>query len=146
MAVLVAGWLAGCTTVHPRTSSGTGRYYAITQRLVWVYPFPLETVREATFAALAVLQYGIEFQQFDGLGGTLTARPVVGGKRTLGSIRSRIAPRKYMSGCGAPAAEKRQSESTPRFAPNSAWSTNGLGARSLHGLQKRPFGVHAGQV
>lgn len=83
--VLVSGLLAGCATVHPRTSSGTGTYYAITQRLVWVYPFPLETVREATFAALAALQYGIESQQFDRLGGKLMARPVVGGHADIGA-------------------------------------------------------------
>ncbi len=84
IAALVTALLAGCTTVYPRTSSGTGTYYAITQRLVWVYPFPLETVRKATFAALTVLQYGIESQQFDGLGGQLMARPVVVGQAHIG--------------------------------------------------------------
>lgn len=84
MAVFVTGLLAGCTTVHPRTSSGTGTYAAITQRLTWVYPFPLETVRKAAFAALAELQYGIESQRFDGLGGRLMARPVVGAHAELG--------------------------------------------------------------
>ncbi len=83
-AVLVTGLLTGCTTVHPRTSSGTGTYFAVTQRLTWVYPFSLETVRKATFAALTALQYGIESQQFDGLGGKLMARPVVGRHADIG--------------------------------------------------------------
>ena len=59
-------------------SSGTGTYHWVTQRLVWLYPFPLEETRRATFAALSELQYGIEVQTFDGLGGELVARPVVG--------------------------------------------------------------------
>jgi hypothetical protein len=70
--------LAGCTTVHPRITSGTGTFVWLTQRLVWLYPFPLEEVRRATFSALTVLQYGIDTQQFDGLGGRLVARPLVG--------------------------------------------------------------------
>ncbi|ETX02267.1 MAG: hypothetical protein ETSY1_04230 [Candidatus Entotheonella factor] len=78
IAVLVSLLIAGCTTVHPRLTSGTGTFVWLTQRLVWLYPFSLEEVRTATFSALAVLQYGIDAQQFDGLGGQLTARPVVG--------------------------------------------------------------------
>lgn len=78
LAVLLCLWLAGCTTVHPRITSGTGTFHWLTQRLVWLYPFPLEEVRTATYSALTVLQYGIESEQFDGLGGQLAARPVVG--------------------------------------------------------------------
>lgn len=78
IAVLVSLLLVGCTVVHPRMTSGTGTYIWPTQRLIWLYPFPLEETRRATFAALTVLQYGIETQQFDGLGGELVARPVVG--------------------------------------------------------------------
>ncbi len=78
IAVLVGLLLAGCTTVHPRITSGTGTFVWLTQRLVWLYPFPLEATRKATLSALTVLQYGIEAQQFDGLGGQLVARPVVG--------------------------------------------------------------------
>ncbi len=37
------------------------------------------------FSALTILQYGIETQQFDGLGGRLAARPVVGGYAHLGA-------------------------------------------------------------
>ncbi len=78
IAVLVSLLLAGCTTVHPRMTSGTGTLVWLTQRLVWLYPFPLEETRQAMFSALTVLQYGIETQQFDGLGGQLVARPVIG--------------------------------------------------------------------
>ncbi|ETX09000.1 DUF3568 family protein [Candidatus Entotheonella palauensis] len=78
VAVLMSVLLAGCTTVHPRITSGTGTFFWLTQRLVWLYPFPLEEVRTATFSSLAILQYGIDAQQFDGLGGQLVARPVVG--------------------------------------------------------------------
>ena len=77
-AVLASLLLAGCTEVHPRMTSGTGTYVWATQRLIWLYPFPLEATRKATFSALEMLQYGIETQQFDGLGGELVARPVVG--------------------------------------------------------------------
>ncbi len=77
-AALVSLLLAGCTTVHPRMTSGTGTYVWLTQRLVWLYPFPLNASREAVFSALTVLQYGVETHQFDGLGGQLVARPVVG--------------------------------------------------------------------
>lgn len=85
IAVLVSMLTAGCTTVHPRISSGTGTFHLLTQRLVWLYPFPLEDVRKATFAALTILQYGIETQHFDGLGGQLVARPVVGSEVDIGA-------------------------------------------------------------
>lgn len=78
IAVLVSLLVAGCTTVHPRITSGTGTFVWLTQRLVWLYPFTFEEVRTATFSALTVLQYGIDTEQFDGLGGWLAARPVVG--------------------------------------------------------------------
>ncbi len=78
IAAFVGMLVAGCTTVHPRMSSGTGTFVWINQRLVWLYPFPFEETRKATFAALQVLEYGIDIQQFDGLGGQLVARPVVG--------------------------------------------------------------------
>jgi len=76
--VLVSVWLSGCTAVHPRIASGTGTYVWFAQRLDWLYPYPLEEVRQATVSALAVLQYDIQIQQFDGLGGELKARPLVG--------------------------------------------------------------------
>lgn len=76
--VLVSLLCAGCTVVNPHMASGTGTYIWPTQRLIWLYPFPLEETRRATFAALKVLQYDIATQQFDGLGGQLVARPVVG--------------------------------------------------------------------
>jgi hypothetical protein len=59
-------------------TSGTGTYIWPTQRLIWLYPFPLEEVRNATSAALGMLQYAMSTQQFDGLGGQLVAQPVVG--------------------------------------------------------------------
>ena len=68
----------GCTAVHPRMPSGTGTYIWPTQRLIWLYPFPLEEVRNAASAALGMLQYEISTPQFDGLGGRLVAQPVVG--------------------------------------------------------------------
>jgi hypothetical protein len=78
MVALVSLLVAGCTAVHPRLTSGTGTYIWPTQRLIWLYPFPLEEVRKATFSALSILQYNISAQQFDGLGGQLTAQPLVG--------------------------------------------------------------------
>jgi hypothetical protein len=76
--VLVSIGLSGCTTVHPRMASGTGTYFWLSQRLDWLYPYSLEEVRQAAFSALEVLQYDIETQRFDGLGGELQARPLVG--------------------------------------------------------------------
>jgi hypothetical protein len=76
--VLASLLFVGCTEVHPRLTSGTGTYMWLTQRLIWLYPFPLEEVRKATFAALSTLQYEVSTQQFDGLGGQLVARPLVG--------------------------------------------------------------------
>jgi len=76
--LLVSLLFTGCTAVHPRITSGTGTYIWLTQRLIWLYPFPLEDIRKATFSALSMLQYNISTQQFDGLGGQLVAKPVVG--------------------------------------------------------------------
>jgi hypothetical protein len=76
--VFVSLLFVGCTAVHPRVTSGTGTYIWPTQRLLWLYPFPLEEVRNATSAALGMLQYEMLTQQFDGLGGQLVAQPVVG--------------------------------------------------------------------
>ncbi len=78
IAALASVWLAGCTTVYPRLSSGTGTFVWPAQRLEWLYPYPLEDVRVATLAALAVLKYNVAVQHFDGLGGELAAQPLLG--------------------------------------------------------------------
>jgi hypothetical protein len=78
--VLVAAalLLAGCRAVHPRTNIGTGTYSYVSRRLVWTYPYSLDEIWTATLAGLAELNYGIEAQEFDGLGGRLEAQAAVG--------------------------------------------------------------------
>lgn len=71
--------LPGCRTVHPRTDMGTGTYSYVSRRLAWTYPYTLDEIWAATLAGLAELNYGIEAQQFDGLGGRLEAQAAVGG-------------------------------------------------------------------
>jgi hypothetical protein len=71
--------LAGCRTVHPHTDMGTGTYSYMSRRLAWTYPYTLDEIWAATLAGLAELNYGIETQEFDGLGGRLEAQAVVGG-------------------------------------------------------------------
>ena len=71
--------LVGCRTVHPRTDMGTGTYSYLSRRLAWTYPYTLDEIWAATLAGLAELNYGIETQQFDGLGAELEAQAAVGG-------------------------------------------------------------------
>jgi hypothetical protein len=76
--VAAALLLAGCRAVHPRTNIGTGTYSYVSRRLVWTYPYSLDEIWTATLAGLAELNYGIEAQEFDGLGGRLEAQAAVG--------------------------------------------------------------------
>jgi len=55
----------------------------MSRRLVWTYPYTLEEIWAATLAGLAELNYDIEAQEFDGLGGRLEAQAVVGGRLFL---------------------------------------------------------------
>lgn len=78
--VAAALLLSGCRAVHPRTHLGTGTYSYVSRRLVWTYPYTLDEIWAATLAGLAELNYGIEAQEFDGLGGRLEAQAAVGGR------------------------------------------------------------------
>ena len=75
--------VSGCSTVHPRTSMGTGTYSHVTRKLTWTYPYTLDEVWAATLAGLAELNYGIQAQTFDGLGGWLEAQAAVGSQLSL---------------------------------------------------------------
>ena len=81
--VAAALLLAGCRAVHPRTNIGTGTYSYVSRHLAWTYPYTLDEIWAATLAGLAELNYGIEAQEFDGLGGRLEAQAVVGGRLFL---------------------------------------------------------------
>ena len=65
--------VAGCSTVHPPSSIGTGRYSAVSGRLTWTYPVTLQVLQEATIAVLSDLHLNIQKQTLDGLGGTIEA-------------------------------------------------------------------------
>lgn len=81
--VMVGGMVSGCQSVHPRTSIGTGTYSYVNRSLVWTYPYTLDKIWAASLAALAELNYGIEAQAYDGLGGRLEALAAVGGRLSL---------------------------------------------------------------
>jgi hypothetical protein len=55
----------------------------MSRRLAWTYPYTLNEIWAATLAGLAELNYGIEAQAFDGLGGRLEAQAAVGGRLFL---------------------------------------------------------------
>ncbi len=82
--VAVSGLVgSGCRAVHPRTDVGTGTYSYVNRSLVWTYSYALADVWAASLAALAELNYGIEAQVYDGLGGRLEALAAVGGRLSL---------------------------------------------------------------
>lgn len=70
---LLALLATGCSTVHPRTSAGTGTYAHVGGVLSWTYPATLDEVWSATLAALTELQIPIRSQMIDGLGGFIEA-------------------------------------------------------------------------
>ena len=75
--------MIGCSTVHPRTAVGTGTYSYVTRSLAWTYPYTVDEVWTATLLGLAEMDYGIQTQTFDGLGGRLEAQAAVGSRISL---------------------------------------------------------------
>jgi hypothetical protein len=59
---------AGCSSVHPSTSVGTGTFSYITGALTWVYPVTIEKLWPVTLAEVEALRLQILDKHMDGLG------------------------------------------------------------------------------